>query len=1394
MKSGMMRKVFAVYIIFLLTLLSVSPMVQGIFGWDITATAGANGIINPSGIVHVDDGGDKLFTITANPGFHVLDVVVDSVSQGAISSYEFLNVLADHTITAYFEIDASGSAFSASSGDYLGYIDEIIEIEDATDPSYSVGFSINGTYVFYARFEDYLARHSKGNVTAKYEVAGCDTQQTYAIDVSPNGTYVAFSGYPTGIPGFDIYRVVDDDGKPEFNWVASFDAEPTTVYDIKFSANNSYIAYVGTGTSIYIRNTSTWALKETITPGDPDDCLDWSPNYKWLAIGAQDSNEAYVYNAKSFTHNKTIGSTNDDVEDVAFSHDSQWLAVAGNRGLKVYDTNDAFSLEATLTCSLASFTWPNQTYAVGFSADDNYLFAMHRDGILSAYNTNTWTRDYSYDFDSTVVYDMDVCENGTLLAIADDSSIDAKMLTIFPANRTYGTYIEYNNASFVLPTNMTGERNLVIAVSANSTGVSSVHNNEVGVYATQVYSRDLLVDNNTFYYDLANYTVYIRADNLLSGTIMNWTVITTHDICFDVSIPEYLNVGDYFLSSGHISDSNGSSLDGVIATTRVLFANGTNAITPMKWNCSGGNYQSIFSTNTLESGTYYVTITFPDPLSGETLKKQSVLYLSIDPGAGVYVATKLNFKFYNNNTGIGILPERFKIYVDTDTSLNRLYKDTYNIHTGKIVYYRIDDYFDNQVYPASGSYKSLLITSVEQYEDIPIDWYDVAVKNLNDTIILFSMENGSVFYNITLFPMDTYHFTVLPGIYNITKISYHAKNGTLIKTETDEINVSADTFYVCSGYTAHLFFSLYNTNEALGIPWDTIKYYANGKRLTEREYHTYINATINLTVKDYYNQTLYWGNFTLNSSYTFLDFGLTFHSYKFGNLNNEYYMISFLRDGGSRWFERGIMPYGELEFLLPSGDYSLRIYDADGTDVYTNSSVHMVNSRLYVINGSHLELVINGQSVITGYLLELNQKTQPSLVKVGYNIPFIRSCYDRECQLDELLGENITKICPPQILIATTYNNTYTNRLVHPLVPTNTTVNGTITVPDTDKLWFHSNGSWVNVSHENGTLIKNTSYAPTFVKLNGWPTVWINSSNNISLTRESRYHQVREFYWTKYTDLNKYEATVNFTNPLNDPIENVYLYIAFADDGETPDYGSLTVYDVTNTMTLTEGEHFDSSSKGIHMSVSSMNAGSSRQFRCTYYISEENIQPSDAIVVLEDFGDMREHLGKNYYYLRSSWINRNSESFLGPIYIQFNFTLPQSISRESIDIWDDIHLRYLYTDEFAYTPGGFIISQDAVGKVPSQSARTYDIYYLYAGDIEVSNVVLGFLHDEIIPFVPLIGPVLGVHVAIFVLLIFGIVSYMISDERKPILHRTVWLSVSLIFIFLIFLAWLQPLV
>jgi hypothetical protein len=81
----------------------------------ITVSAGANGSISPS-TSNVNFGTSPSYTISPNAGYAISDVVVDGVSQGAISTYTFSTVSDSHTISATFAIRTFSMTVTSGSG------------------------------------------------------------------------------------------------------------------------------------------------------------------------------------------------------------------------------------------------------------------------------------------------------------------------------------------------------------------------------------------------------------------------------------------------------------------------------------------------------------------------------------------------------------------------------------------------------------------------------------------------------------------------------------------------------------------------------------------------------------------------------------------------------------------------------------------------------------------------------------------------------------------------------------------------------------------------------------------------------------------------------------------------------------------------------------------------------------------------------------------------------------------------------------------------------------------------------------------------------------------------------------------------------------------------------
>ena len=76
--------------------------------YSITTSSGAGGTIEPGGPVEVVSGSSVTFTITASPGFHLQNLLVDGMTQGVPATYTFTNVTGNHTISASFTANSGG--------------------------------------------------------------------------------------------------------------------------------------------------------------------------------------------------------------------------------------------------------------------------------------------------------------------------------------------------------------------------------------------------------------------------------------------------------------------------------------------------------------------------------------------------------------------------------------------------------------------------------------------------------------------------------------------------------------------------------------------------------------------------------------------------------------------------------------------------------------------------------------------------------------------------------------------------------------------------------------------------------------------------------------------------------------------------------------------------------------------------------------------------------------------------------------------------------------------------------------------------------------------------------------------------------------------------------------
>ncbi|OFZ54552.1 MAG: hypothetical protein A2428_17570 [Bdellovibrionales bacterium RIFOXYC1_FULL_54_43] len=83
--------------------------------YGVSSSAGPGGSISPSGMTEVKAGASQSFTILPASGFRILNVLIDGVAVGPVTSYTLSNINANHTIKATF-VAGSGHTISSSAG------------------------------------------------------------------------------------------------------------------------------------------------------------------------------------------------------------------------------------------------------------------------------------------------------------------------------------------------------------------------------------------------------------------------------------------------------------------------------------------------------------------------------------------------------------------------------------------------------------------------------------------------------------------------------------------------------------------------------------------------------------------------------------------------------------------------------------------------------------------------------------------------------------------------------------------------------------------------------------------------------------------------------------------------------------------------------------------------------------------------------------------------------------------------------------------------------------------------------------------------------------------------------------------------------------------------------
>jgi len=227
--------------------------------YTITASAGPNGSISPSGSVTVNQGSNKSFTITPDTGYSINDVLVDGSSVGAVSSYTFTNITQNHTISATFKADVNHAPVITSTPVTSATKNQAYTYDvNATDSDgdtlvYSLtttpsGMSINSSTGLITWTPTAAGNY---NVTVRVSDGALFDTQSFTITVAESGTYPIGGTGPAG--GHIFY----DKGSYSNGWRYLEAAPASTEWtDNEWGSFGTLIGGTGTGIGTGKSNTT----------------------------------------------------------------------------------------------------------------------------------------------------------------------------------------------------------------------------------------------------------------------------------------------------------------------------------------------------------------------------------------------------------------------------------------------------------------------------------------------------------------------------------------------------------------------------------------------------------------------------------------------------------------------------------------------------------------------------------------------------------------------------------------------------------------------------------------------------------------------------------------------------------------------------------------------------------------------------------------------------------------------------------------------------------------------------------------------------------------------------------------------------------------------------------
>jgi len=175
-----------------------------ILTYTLTASAGTNGSISPSGSFSVNHGSVQTYTFSPNPGFKISNVLVDNVSVGTPTDYTFTSISANHTISVSFAPITYTIVAGSETGGSISPHGNVL-VAHGTSQTFTVNAN-TGYYISDVKVDNVslgpISSYTFSNVTTGHTISATFTAITYTITVtagqngsiSPSGTITVNHG------------------------------------------------------------------------------------------------------------------------------------------------------------------------------------------------------------------------------------------------------------------------------------------------------------------------------------------------------------------------------------------------------------------------------------------------------------------------------------------------------------------------------------------------------------------------------------------------------------------------------------------------------------------------------------------------------------------------------------------------------------------------------------------------------------------------------------------------------------------------------------------------------------------------------------------------------------------------------------------------------------------------------------------------------------------------------------------------------------------------------------------------------------------------------------------------------------------------------------------------